>query len=397
MKNTKTVFYLGVDREGIFDASLEGQKVAVNNKLKHLKKTNKLLFNKGAYVRIDGGKEVKSLESFTLEAIINAKSLNKRMNIAESQQPPVAFFIDTGGILTARVYVKNKWQKISANTPLSANKEHFVRFVKDKNRILLEIDGKEVGSKALTGSLKEVGSKSFFIGTGVDGKSHPFMGNIADFRIRKGCVTRKLENKIRKQENVFITDIKRKFDLARVDVILDPDYSYARLQPVKNILSAVGVQSLSELSTLKIDSPVLMTPGKVLIAPEKTNSSVSINWGEIAKKVHGLSKKEKQLIMAKNLLNRNSVKIIKKETTMPDGGGAGPVSGHGPGIITGAGGLAGNVSVVSIGTGMSGFKVHEIKKHGIFSKHESKINLSHVLDLKKDKLSLTNTSVLENL
>lgn len=379
MKKTKTLFYLGADKDGIFDASLTGHKISVNSKVKKLKQEGKIQFNKGGAISVKGNKEFENLNSFTIDAFVKPKQIGKRMNIAEAQCPAVAFYIDQNGLLVGSVHTNTGWQSLnSRNTKISVRKEQHVRFVKSNRYLLLEIDGKVVAKKSIRGSFTNVGKKNFYIGTWIDGKKYPFSGTMSKVRIRKGGVSTKKEKQLQKKETVIASKLKTKFKLDRLKVFLDHDVSYSRLQPIKNIMNAVGVNNLTELSTLKITSKVVMTPGKVMIAPKATNTNIDINWAALARSIGSLSAKKKQIMLAKNLMNRNSVKLIKKETR-------------------GSGSTAATPTVTPHVGHMISPRIGRAPFRGMNLRRSNVLNISHAIDLKKTKLTLKDNTILDKL
>jgi hypothetical protein len=90
---------------------------------------------------------------------------------------------------------------------------------------------------------------------------------------------------------------------------LQPDASHQRLQPIKDIMNAAGVERISDLSTLQFKVPTVMTPGKVLMAPRKV--SVAVDWGAIAAKFKIANLDTCRSILAEHLTNRNSAETLK--------------------------------------------------------------------------------------
>ena len=389
MKETKTLLYLGTDQDGIFDASMSGRKIDVNARVKKLKRKDSLLFNKGGAIKINENGEFKDMDSFTIEALIKPRAFGKRMNIAEAQNPAVAFFIDDSGALIGSVHTRSGWQSVSSGSKkLSNRKEQAVRFIKDGNTLLLEIDGKVVGRKVISEKMTHVGDRSFFIGSWVDGKRYSFYGTMTGVRITKGASSSGHEKQIAAREHSLEKKFKTKFKISRIKVFLDHDVSYNQLQPIKNILTAVGVQTLSELSELKITSKVVMTPGKVMVAPKTINRVVNIDWPALAKSVAGLDKKKLQLMLAGKLINRNSVNFIKKE--VGNAGSAGTSVSHvHTGVFTHV-----RPGMVSMQPGAGHLSINTLKKS---MRNVEKLNISHAISIKDNKFVLKDANLLGNL
>ncbi|TDN88827.1 IPT/TIG domain-containing protein [Salegentibacter sp. 24] len=385
MKNSKTLFYLGTDRTGIFDGSLLGQKVSSNSKVKNLKREGAIQFNQGGTVSLDGSKELENLSSFTIETTIRPKSLGQRMNITEAQKPAIAFFIEDSGKLVGSIHTKDGWQSVDSNqVKISTSKEQHVKLIKDKTLLTLEIDGKEVGKRNIDDPIKPVGEKSFFIGSWIDGKRHSFSGTMAHFRIQKGAITNKTEKQLLSKQNQLQAKFKNKFRLPNLNVFINPDESYARLRTIKNILTAVGVIHLSDLSSLNITSKTVMTRGKVLIAPKIKDNELKIDWSKLAKNISSISTKEKQLVLAKNLLNNNSVKFIKNKVNLNNGS-----DDRGNIIRTGR-------TVRNIGPFERRVIGRVSRESQPFIRAEN-INLSHAVNLSENNFTLKDRNILSSL
>lgn len=314
MEETKTLFYLGTDTQGVFDKSVKGYKIIANPKVRDLGNERMVQINKGGYIKLDRSSELDRLSSFTLEAFVRPRRIGDRMNIIEAQQPSVALFIDPQGKLVGSVHTANGWQSVdSGNSKLTARKNYFVRFSREpRGKLILEINENEVGSKQISESITNVGNEGFIIGAGIGGRSFLFSGNIGDVRIRSGSVTNKVLRTMKNKAKSIENNLKAFLSINNIAVELDHDVSYAMLQPIKNILNAVGVQNISDMDTLQIKTKTVMTPGKIMIAPKKAKSMGMIDWAGIARTVGTLSVAGRQKLIAKYLTNRNSKKILKK-------------------------------------------------------------------------------------
>ncbi|TRZ45107.1 LamG-like jellyroll fold domain-containing protein [Robertkochia solimangrovi] len=322
METLKTLFYLGTDKDEIFDGSVFGQNLSINTKVMNLRRNGTIQFNEGGSIKLGNSKALSELDSFTIEATIRPKSIGSRMNIAEAQNPPVAFFIADSGALVGAVHTQEGWQQVDSNTAkISTQREQFVRFVKDKNTLLLEIDGTEVGKKTIANPLKPVGNEGFYFGTWVDGVKFPFSGTLSGLSIKSGVITQKKEALLIARNTELTKKLKLQFGIQKLGVTLKPDESYARLQRIKNIMATVGVDKISDLSDLNITQRTVMTPGKVLIAPKLGTFNPHFNWGEIAGTIASKSTKEKQILLANNLINRNSLKFISDKSENEDANG----------------------------------------------------------------------------
>lgn len=313
---SSTLFQLKSDRSGIFDGSAKGISV--------LRAANTKVLSKGlkfdsSVVELARNKDLDNLQSFTIEATITPEKVGgDRRNILEAQSPAVALFIDAGGKLVGSVHTSAGWVAVDTGSVAvrekATTKITFTRDVSGKTEI--EVDGKVAGSKQIPGPIVNVGSQGFKIGTWVDGRRWPFVGSVEEIEIKSGVIDRQLVTKKLQVAQMIEQMFKQKTGLSRVAVNLHSDASYARLQPIKDIMNAAGVQKLSDLETLQITTRTVMSSGKVLVASKK---GPSIKWGEVVKGFKLADAKAKREVLAKYLVNRNSVPVLKKMQSASDG------------------------------------------------------------------------------
>ncbi len=308
----KTVLFVRTGSKSIFDGSVNGTSLKLNGDIAATKTENQFQITKGF---IEAG-ILPGLDGngvFTLEATVAPTAvLGGRQNIIESQTPPVALFIDDKGFLVGSVNVSTGWKSITSNMILTAGKSYHVRFSRDANGNLnLEIDDKNVGTLALPGVLQPVGTLGFRIGTGMDGNAYQYRGIIGDVQIRNCVFTSAEWNKRLTNANNLQEKIKAKLGInIPVQVFPGLDESNIRLQVIKDIMNAAGVEKISDLDTLRISVPTKISKGKVLVANKKSDTS-KINWKSVAVNFKNSTIAEKQTQLAKYLPNRNSLKILK--------------------------------------------------------------------------------------
>ena len=142
---------------------------------------------------------------------------------------------------------------------------------------------------------------------------------------------------------------KQKTGLARISVNLVDDASRARLQPIKDIMNAAGVQRLSDLDVLRVTAPTAMSRGKVMLAPRK-GVVTTVDWRSVAQRFKGATLAARQTTLAAMLTNRNSVGKLRQAPVLGGvvrpGGAAAPVppvlgTGVPTPVVGGRSGLAG--------------------------------------------------------
>src|SRR5262249_26254225 len=85
----------------------------------------------------------------------------------------------------------------------------------------------------------------------------------------------------------------------------------ARLQHIKDIMNAAGVQTLSDLDTLPVTTRTALGRGQVLVAPKKS-SVVHVNWANVAKQFRAGDSTARLNILATHLTNQNSTAFLNK-------------------------------------------------------------------------------------
>ncbi|PYP88877.1 MAG: hypothetical protein DMG65_14615 [Candidatus Angelobacter sp. Gp1-AA117] len=315
MTTGTTLFQLNLDKGQAFDGSAHGIAVLNVNNAKALPGDTGFQVENG-HLELARNAVLDNLQTFTIKAtILPSKVGGARHNIVEAQTPAIAFFIESTGKLTGSVHTAKGWESVdSGNTLVKQGVAGNVEFTRETNgQMALQINGVACGSKLVPGPITSVGTAGFKIGSGADGKAFPFVGNIHGVQIIQGVVTAQVVSARNAASQQILTEVKKKATSSRITVNLEPDPSMARLQQVRNILDAAGVNRLSDLSTLRINTPTVMTRGKILVAP-KASTGTTVQWGAIAKEVATGNAATVRTRLAQYLTNRNSSSVLTKMT-----------------------------------------------------------------------------------
>ena len=312
METGTTLFQLKSDRGQAFDGSTRGISI--------LKTSNAKALAGDAGFRIEGGfleiarhAALDGLQTFTISAsIVPEKIAGDRRNIAESQTPGISLFIDPTGKLTGSILTAAGWQPVDSGTALlKENAAAEVRFTRDAAGLTqVEIGGKVVGSKTIAGPIVNAGAAGFKIGAWVDGQKFPFTGQIRELAVVQGVESLQAAADRTTAAQKISDAFKAKTGLKRVNVSLVADESRARLQAVRDLLTAAGVARLSDLSTLRITARTVMTPGRVMIAPKATNVG-KVDWSKVATEIATGQAATTRTRLAQFLTNRNSSAVLK--------------------------------------------------------------------------------------
>ncbi|MFC5650681.1 IPT/TIG domain-containing protein [Paenibacillus solisilvae] len=316
MERGGTLFLLKNDSEGAYDGSVRGISIARTVNAKPLEMERGFQLTKG-YIELARSPDLDQLQAFTLEATINPDAVGgQRQNIMEAQSPSVALFIEKDGKLVGSVCTASGWVSIdSGSTLIKAGETAGVRFMRnDDGTMELQINDQTVGHQTIPGSIQNVGPLGFKVGAGIDGKVHSFSGRVSNVVIKQGILDAGLQIARQQKAAQIEQAVKLATGNGNIKVNLFPDASRARLQPIKDLINAAGVEKLSDLDTLRITTKTVMTQGKILLAPRKNNVR-QIDWGAIAKEFTAAANKDLlRENLAKYMINRNSSPTLKRLT-----------------------------------------------------------------------------------
>lgn len=310
-----TLFQLRAHDGQVFDGSTLGLAIRAEHNVAVLQTGNGLRLDKGA-LELPWNQRLAQLHSFTIEATVTPRQIaGDRRNIVEAQEPPVALFIQPDGKLVGSVRTKDGWVSVdSGKVTLAQGQKAQVRFLRHADGDLeLQINDRTVGKAKSSGTLVPAGKTGFTIGAWIDGTRYPFVGEIEDLAIHEG-VASKGASDLTARAQAIVAEFQKKTQLKRVRVSLIPDEGRARLQPIRDILNAAGVEKLSDLENFRIDQPTVLTPGTVLVAAKK-QAQPKPDWSKIADIIRKASPVEKRMTLATTLTNRNSLKLLDSAAT----------------------------------------------------------------------------------
>jgi hypothetical protein len=313
MSAATTLFQLIGDRNEMFDGSANGITILKSVNAKVLPRDTGVALDKGSVDLARHG-DLDNLQSFTVEATITPANVGSaRQNIIEGQTPSIAFFIESNGKLVGSVHTAAGWVTVdSGETLVKSGAAQRVTFTRDADgKTEIAIDGKNVGKGTVPGPIQNVSGLGFRIGLGMDGAHFPFTGTIKGLSIRKGVVTEQFFAQQTQAAQRLEAKVKQAGVIKKVSVNLLPDVSHSRLQHVKDIMNAAGVQTLSDLDTLPVNTRTSLSRGQILVAPRKS-SVVHINWVNVAKQFRTGDPTARLNILATHLTNQNSSAFLNK-------------------------------------------------------------------------------------
>ena len=324
MKSGVVFFYLVSEERGMYDGSIKGLGITISGKVEP-KPDGSVRFD-GGFIEISRNADLDKLDSFTIKAnVMPDKVVGSEQNIIVGESPAIRLFIDSRGRLAGSINTTNGLEQFdSGSKVIQSGRFNTVCFTRDDNgHTKLEIDGNEVSSKDIPSKLDNTGTGGLKIGDG-------FYGIITDLVIGNGVLDQNYLNNKAKAADDFIkvlTDPNGQFKFKNVEVEISPDSVYLKLQKIKGIMNAVGVNNLTDLEPFRISKKKVIKPGKVIIASNKPANVV--DWSNVASSFQAKPSRD---ILAAYLLNRNSSKTLSSFNTSPPTSTAGTVSG---GPITG--------------------------------------------------------------
>jgi hypothetical protein len=316
MSPGRTLFQLVGDSNGLFDGSVNGIAIAKAANTRVLPEDEGIALEQGT-IEIGRHRDLDALQSFTIEATITPTSVGgARQDIIEGQTPSVAFFIESNGTLVGSVHLASGWTSIDSGSVLvQAGTAQRVTFMRAANgNTELAIDGNIVGSGTAPGPIENVGPLGIRVGRGMDDASFQFSGTVKDLSIRQGVVTPQFIAEQTRAAHRLETVARQTGGLRNIVVSLLPDASQARLQNVKDIMHAAGVQTLSDLDALPITMRTAISRGQVLVAPKK-GGAAKVDWVDIAHRFRGGDAATRRNLFAAHLTNQNSSEFLRNLPT----------------------------------------------------------------------------------
>jgi hypothetical protein len=326
MSAATTVFRLVGDSNGLFDGSVNGVGILRSTNAKVLPGDAGLSIDRGS-VDVARHPDLDTLQSFTIDATVTpAKVGGERQNIVEAQTPAVAFFVESNGRLVGSVHTSAGWVTVdSGAVQLLAGVAQRVVFARDAaGKTELQIDGRSVATATVPGPILGVGPLGFRVGLGMDGAHFPFAGTIRELAIRQGVVMPQAIAQFQQAAARLEGLVRQAGTVKQIAVNLLQDASHARLQHVKDIMNAAGVQTVSDLDTLPVKARTSIRRGQVLVAPRKAGV-VHVNWVDVAKQFRAGDATARMSLLAAHLTNQNSAAFLGKLAPRPAPGQPGAV------------------------------------------------------------------------
>lgn len=278
-----------------------------HGKVKINDSTRSLTFTGKGTVSIRPDKSMEDAEAFTVEAVITPTSLRRNQYLIDSHTPPTRIELKNDGTVVASVYTEDGWEAVdSGERKIGKNETASIRLIREQDGLLsLEINDRHANQKQTNDTLKATGKQGITIGGDSSGKRYLFNGEIAGVRFREGAVFGVTLDGYRTRAASLETQLRDRLQFeGNLEVFVDPDAVDHRFDEIKAILAAAGVEDVSALSTLTIDTPTTIIKNQVIVAPPKPPSIVA--WPDIAVALATADTAAAVEMMATLMANRNS-------------------------------------------------------------------------------------------
>jgi hypothetical protein len=299
------------DRGAPFDGSTSGISVLRSLNAKPLPSEAGFAFENG-FLEIAAHSKLNALQSFSFEAAFTVQKFSaQQQTVFESQAPAVTLSVDSKGKLTASLKTLAGWFTVdSGEIRIKEGIEAKIQLTRSETGLtVLNINDKVAGTKTINGALANAGSNGVRIGADWAGKSHPFSGEFSQFQIRSAPLTAEMKAQKLEMASHIAEVFRGKTSIDKVRVNLFDDSSRSRLQTIRDIMSAAGVDALSDLTTLQLNVPTVMTPGRVIVA-RRVGSGLTIDWSKVALEINEAGGDAKRAKLAQYLTNRNSASVL---------------------------------------------------------------------------------------
>jgi hypothetical protein len=335
LARSTTLFQLKSDRGSAFDGSTSGISVLNSVNVKALPEEAGFALDKG-FLSLAPHAKLMALQSFSFETIVTPQKLSgQNQTVFESRSPAVSLSIDPKGRLIGSLKTAAGWFNVdSGETRIEEGTEAQIQLTRSEAGLTtLKVNQKTVGSKAINGALVSTGPQGIRIGASWAGKNQHFSGSVSQFEILSAPLTAEMKAHKLEAASQIAGAFKGKTGIDKVSVSLLDDPSRSRLQAIRDILTAAGVDALSDLSTLQLKVPTVMTPGRVIVAG-RGRTKATIDWSRAAREISEASDDGKRAKLAQLLTNRNSLNVLGARGPKSQPAPAGTVASHLPQLAT---------------------------------------------------------------
>lgn len=318
MSTPRSLIRLDLSSPSPIDASRIGNVVRPYGRFDLKSKKQGIRFDSPGHISVGSNEELCQLEDFTVEVQFKPESSGKKQQLIESDSLPVSICLEPDGRLSGAVFTDKGWETIdSGDVKIGTDEETKARLIYSKEGSLsLEINGHHVDEVPIKGELLRQGHSPIIVGTKLDARSNQFYGTISGLRVMTGAVSTLDQVQLDQKAVKLATQLKRNLDFAgNINVFLDPDTVDHRFDRIKAILTAAGVEDLSQIAKLSINKRTVIQKNTIMVAPRKSDGVSAVNWNELAKTLASVDAKTARYNLAVTLPNSKSISLINNDSS----------------------------------------------------------------------------------
>ncbi|WP_185216517.1 LamG-like jellyroll fold domain-containing protein [Sphingobacterium mizutaii] len=256
--------------------------------------------------------------TLTLEVTPDQVNGNKQM-IFESEGKPISLYLDPNGNLITEMESDQGVKSLMSSEPMPAGRASTIRVLKYADgKAELEVNGKVVATDANMGKINNWGKQQFRLGGSFNGSASSFKGSIAKIEMENGAISSSLLQERAKEVGIISQKIKAALDIQNILVHIDFNEGRSQLKRIKQVMQSLGIKSIDDLGTLKLDGSKSIKPGDVLIG-RKRSFLDSVRWESVSEAFNSATITSKVDMLNNKLGNAKSFKHFDiKKTTVPN-------------------------------------------------------------------------------
>ncbi len=256
--------------------------------------------------------------TLTLEVTPDQVNGNKQM-IFESEGKPISLYLDPSGNLVTEMESDQGVKSLMSSEPMPAGRASTIRVLKYADgKAELEVNGKVVATDANMGKINNWGKQQFRLGASFNGSASSFKGSIAKLEMENGAISSSLLQERAKEVSIISQKIKTALNIQNILVHIDFNEGRSQLKRIKQVMQSLGIKSIDDLGTLKLEGSKSIKPGDVLIGRKKSIFD-SIRWESVSEAFNSATITSKVDMLNNKLGNAKSFKHFDiKKTTVPN-------------------------------------------------------------------------------
>ena len=259
------------------------------------------------------------LTEFTLSLDVTPEQVTgSKQMIFESEGKPIALYLDENGKLSAEIETDQGIKTLKSSEPMQDGKASTIRVLKYADGSAeLEINGNVLASDSQLGNIKSWNNQNFRLGSSFHSGPSSFNGSIEKFEMEKGAVSSKDLKQKAQMVGKIAQKIKARLNIDQILVHFDFNQGKQKLRRIKQVMQSLGVKSMNELGTLKMEGTKSIKPGDVFIG--KKRSLLDSRWENLSNTFNSATLNSKSALLNNNLGNAKSFNHFEIKKTKKTG------------------------------------------------------------------------------